>query len=92
MNLAEPIKKTRDLENIKSYYKDVRPNPRNELLIILGLNTALRISDILALKWQDVYDFEQKDYRNHISIVEQKTGKITQIYINNNVLEAWNNP
>lgn len=88
MNLAEPIKKTRDLENIKSYYKDVRPNPRNELLIILGLNTALRISDILALKWQDVYDFEQKDYRNHINIVEQKTGKTTQIYINNNVLEA----
>ena len=88
MNLAEPIKKTRDLENIKSYYKDIRPNPRNELLIILGLNTALRISDILALKWQDVYDFEQKDYRNHINIVEQKTGKTTQIYINNNVLEA----
>lgn len=88
MNLAEPIKKTRDLEKIKSYYKDIHPNPRNELLIILGLNTALRISDILALRWQDVYDFDQKDYRNHINIVEQKTGKTTQIYINNNVLEA----
>ena len=91
MNLAEPIKKTRDLENIKNYYKNIRPNPRNELLIILGLNTALRISDILSLRWQEVYDFDQKDYRNHINIVEQKTGKTTQIYINNNVLEALHN-
>ena len=91
MNSAEPIKKTRDLENIKNYYKDIRPNPRNELLIIMGLNTALRISDILALRWQEVYDFEQKDYKNHINIVEQKTGKTTQIYINNNVLEALHN-
>lgn len=48
-------------------------------MIILGLNTALRISDILALQWQDVYDFEQKNYKNHINIVEQKTGKTTQI-------------
>lgn len=91
MNLAEPIKKTRDLENIKNYYKNIRPNPRNELLIILGLNTALRISDILSLRWQEVYDFDQKDYRNHINIVEQKTGKTAQIYINNNVLEALHN-
>lgn len=91
VNSAEPIKKTRDLENIKNYYKDIRPNPRNELLIILGLNTALRISDILTLRWQEVYDFDQKDYKNHINIVEQKTGKTTQIYINNNVLEALHN-
>ena len=88
MNLAEPIKKTRDLEKIKRYYKEIHPNPRNELMIILGLNTALRISDILGLRWQDVYDFEQKNYKNHINIVEQKTGKTTQIYINNNVLET----
>ena len=91
MNSAEPIKKTRDLENIKNYYKDIKPNPRNELLIIMGLNTALRISDILSLRWQEVYDFEQKDYKDHINIVEQKTGKTTQIYINNNVLEALHN-
>lgn len=91
MNSAEPIKKTRDLEKIKTYYKVIQPNPRNELLIILGLNTALRISDILALTWQDVYDFERKEYRNHINIVEQKTGKTAHIYINQNVLESLRN-
>lgn len=88
MNLAQPIKKTRDLENFKNYYKEIKPNYRNRLLIILGLNTALRISDILSLKWNDTYDFEKKKYKNHIIITEQKTGKMSQIYINSNVLDA----
>ena len=88
MNLAQPIKKTRDLENFKNYYKEIKPNYRNRLLIILGLNTALWISDILSLKWNDTYDFEKKEYKNHIIITEQKTGKMSQIYINSNVLDA----
>lgn len=88
MNSAQPIKKTKDLEKFKRYYKEIKPNHRNELLIILGLNTALRISDILTLKWKYIYDFERKDYKNHIIITEQKTGKMSQIYINSNVLNA----
>ena len=91
MNSAEQIKKPKDLSKLKNYYKEIQPNPRNELLIILGLNTALRISDILTLKWEDVYDFEWKEYRNRINLTEQKTGKTTQIYMNHNVLEALNN-
>lgn len=88
MNLAQPIKKTRDLENFKNYYKEIKPNYRNRLLIILGLNTALRISDILSLKWNYIYDFEKKEYKDHIIITEQKTGKTSQIYINSSVLDA----
>ena len=88
MNLAQPIKKTKELEKFKNYYKEIKPNYRNELLIILGLNTALRISDILSLKWHSVYDFEKKEYKNHIFITEQKTGKMSQIYINSSTLEA----
>ena len=87
MNLAHPIKKIKDLENFKDYYKKIKPNYRNELLIILGLNTALRISDILSLKWESVYNFDKKEYRNHIILMEQKTGKLSQIYLNSNVLE-----
>ena len=88
MNLAQPIKKTRDLENFKNYYKEIKPNCRNRLLIILGLNTALRISDILSLKWKDIYNFEKEGYKDHIIITEQKTGKMSQIYINSSVLNA----
>ena len=88
MNLAQPIKKIKDLENFKDYYRKIKPNHRNELLIILGLNTALRISDILSLEWDSVYNFDKKEYRDHIIIIEQKTGKVSQIYLNSNVLDT----
>ena len=91
MNSAQPIKNTKDLEKFKRYYQEIKPNYRNELLIVMGLNTALRISDILSLEWNSVYNFEKKEYRNHISIVEQKTGKISQIYLNTNVLRVLKN-
>ena len=64
------------------------PNLRNYLLIIMGLNTALRISDILMLHWSDVYDFSYKQIKDHINIVEQKTGKYSSIYVNQNLKEA----
>lgn len=88
MNSTHPIKKSEDLENFKKYYLDVKPNLRNELLIVLGLNTALRISDILSLEWHFVYDFKKEEYKDYIIIMEQKTGKVSQIYLNSNVLKA----
>lgn len=88
MNSAQPIKKMKDLENFKEYYKKIKPNYRNELLIVLGLNTALRISDILSLGWGSVYNFDKKEFRNHIFITEQKTGKVSQIYLNSTVLDT----
>jgi ribosomal protein L13 len=57
------------------YYKDIRPNSRNYCLIVMGLNTALRISDLLRLKWDNVYNFEHHEFRTHFLINEQKTGK-----------------
>lgn len=88
MNTAHPIRNKEELEKLKIYYRHLRPSPRNELLIIIGLNTALRISDILLLRWDSVYDFEKKEFRNHISLTEKKTGKHSDIYMNNPIKEA----
>lgn len=88
MNTAQPIRKAEDLEHLKSYYKVQVPHPRNYLLIITGLNTALRISDILSLRWSDVYDFKNKGLKDHIIIVEQKTGKNSSILMNQNLENA----
>lgn len=88
MNTAQPIRKQEDLENFKRYYQEIRPNARNQLLVILGLNTALRVSDLLSLQWQDAYLFEWKKYREHICLVEQKTGKSSSIYVNQNIVKA----
>lgn len=88
MSTAQPIRNLEDLENLKNYYLTVQPNLRNYTLISTGINTALRISDILPLKWQDVYNFETKTFRQHIVLTEQKTGKDTCIAINQNLRYA----
>jgi len=57
-------------------------------MMVLGLNTALRISDILGLRWGDVYDFALGRYKMHLSLVERKTDKSSLILLNQNVKEA----
>ena len=88
MNTAEPIRDKEYLIQFKEYYRTIKPMSRNYLMITIGLNTALRISDILALRWEDVYDEENESYRRHINIIEQKTGKTSKIYINQSIREA----
>lgn len=85
MNTAQPIRSREELEKIKVYYRCQVPSPRNELLIVIGLNTALRISDLLSLQWKDVYDFERKSFREHICLTEKKTGKFSAIYMNSTI-------
>lgn len=51
------------------------------LLVIVAINTGLRISDILRLKWEDFSDGEFK-------ITEKKTGKFRRISINENIKGA----
>lgn len=88
MNTSQPIREWKELENLKKYYKEVRPQERNQLLLIMGLNTALRISDLLSLRWSDVYNFEKKTFKTHIVLLEQKTGKVSNIYLNHSITEA----
>lgn len=88
MNTAQPIRKQEDLLNLKNYYRTVKPSKRNYLLIVTGLNTALRISDILELTWEDVFDFSRQQFRGHICLNEQKTDKHSCIFMNKSILEA----
>ncbi|MDE7060660.1 MAG: tyrosine-type recombinase/integrase [Lachnospiraceae bacterium] len=85
MGTTEPIRDLDELERLKNYYLKEHPNMRNYALIHTGLNTALRISDILALRWKDVYNFERKQIQKYIIINEKKTGKRTCIAINQNL-------
>lgn len=87
MSTTEPIKNKEDLLKFKSYYESVHPDSRNALLMTIGLNTALRIGDILELKWMDVYDFQKEDAHEHIRVREQKTGKLNIVAINFTVRE-----
>ena len=85
MSTTQPIRNIEKLEQFKSYFKYEKPNARNYALIIIGLNSALRISDILHLTCEDVYDYLKKDWKTHLCIREQKTGKVNNIYINSEI-------
>ena len=55
--LVEPIKKKEDVEAIEKYL--AQHNKRNQLIWAFGINTGLRVSDILGLNVDDV---ENKSY------------------------------
>ena len=78
MSTTSPIRKEEDLQRFRNYYLE-KGKMRNYLLIVVGLNTALRIGDVLSLQWKDVYDYKRRRFRAHLQVVEQKTGKTNQM-------------
>lgn len=73
---VQPIKDKRDIERMKQAL-----HGRDLLLFIVGINTSLRISDILELTR------EQFD-GNHLTVKETKTGKQKTIRINDALRKA----
>ena len=88
MSCTQPIRNENDLNKFRNYYRTIEDKPRNYALIEFGLNYALRIRDILALHWNDVYLTSTHKYRDHILVKEQKTGKENVIILNKNAQNA----
>ncbi len=88
MGTAQPIRNREALRDFLEYYRSVEPSARNYALVILGVHTALRISDILPLRWRDLYDHETRRYREHLDLYEKKTGKHSRIALNAHVIRA----
>lgn len=87
MELVEPIRSLKKIEDLKEYLLE-EGNIRNYTLIVLGLNSALRISDILNLVWDDVYDFDERIFKTHVSIKEKKTSKAKKFFLNDTAKNA----
>lgn len=77
MNFVEPIRDMQKLDELKSLLK--KRSERDYFLVVLGINTGLRISDLLRLKVADVKG------KSHIILVEKKTGKRKRFLINENL-------
>ena len=75
MNIVEPIRDRKLIVKIESTL--ARKCSRNLLLFVLGTNSGLRISDMLALNVGDVRN------KSHIEIEEIKTGKKKKFPVNN---------
>lgn len=88
MGTTQPIREEDQVKEFTNYYKNICPSARNQALIIFSLNTALRISDLLSLKWEDIYDFETEQIVRHLYITEHKTKKQSIIVLNTRIQEA----
>lgn len=74
MQTVQPIRDKNDIEKMKNVLK--KDSYRNYMIFLLGINTGLRISDLLKLKAEDIRG------KTHITITEQKTKKIKRFFIN----------
>ena len=79
MTTVDPIRDKNDIRKIKSIL--LSRNYRDYLFFEVGINTGLRISDILKLKVSDIRG------KYYIELKEQKTGKLKKFRMNS-VLRA----
>ena len=87
MGKTQPLKELEQISALKDYFLE-RGEIRNYALIVVGLNTSLRISDILMLQWKDVYNYKKGTYRQHIQVVEKKTQKNNIVAMNACIVET----
>lgn len=79
---VEPIRKRKDIENIKKLLAD---NARDSALFTLGINTNLRASDLLRIRVGQVRDLKPGD---SIQLKEKKTGKFRIVTLNKACIQA----
>lgn len=72
MEFVEPIRDKRKIELVKVILK--KNDFRDYMLFLMGINSGLRISDILKLKVSDVRG------KQYIEVKEQKTDNILKTY------------
>jgi integrase len=77
MKAVEPIRDPKKINAMKNYLKG--KNIRDYTLFVMGINVALRISDLLKLTWGDV--LEDKNFKV-INLKEGKTRKTRNIKLN----------
>lgn len=79
---VEPIRKRKDIENIKKLLAD---NARDSALFTLGINTNLRASDLLRIRAGQVRDLKPGD---SMQLKEKKTGKFRMVTLNKACIQA----
>ncbi|MCL2216533.1 MAG: tyrosine-type recombinase/integrase [Defluviitaleaceae bacterium] len=87
MALTEPIRDPIQVQAFLAYYRS-RGSFRNQVLAAVALHTALRISDILRIRCEDVYDFASRRVKESITITEKKTGKSKIIALHKTIIKA----
>lgn len=85
MEFVEPIRDRKKIEALKKLLRG--SNLRDYALFTLGINSGLRVSDLLKLQVADVKD-EKGRIRDRITIREKKTGKSKTFPFSDTVIKA----
>lgn len=83
MNYVEPIRDRKKIAQIKNLLRGQK-RFRDLLLFVVGINSALRISDLLELRTGHFLD-EKGKVRQRFWIKEQKRGKRQEVVINDSI-------
>lgn len=87
MDFVHPIKDKRKIEAMKKVLKSDRL--RDYTLFVLGINSGLRISDLLAMTVEDVTT-DKGAVRDRITLKESKTGKTKDFPVGPSARKAIN--
>ncbi len=82
MSVVEPIRNKIVIKNIEEFLK--KRKLRDYVLFCLGINSGLRISDILNLNVSDVKN------KNYLKLCEKKTGKYKIVPLNKKLKNILN--
>jgi integrase len=87
MNFVDPIRDRKKITQIKNQFRGEK-RYRDLLLFVVGINTALRVSDLVKLQVGDFVD-ETGQSKSKFSIQEEKRGKRQEVVINDSMSEAF---
>ena len=83
MNTVQPIRDREKLEELKEELK--KNGTRNYMLFYTGINSGMRVSDIVALTKDDVRNTDGS-MKQHITVIEKKTRKQKRFPLCNGLL------
>ncbi len=84
MEFVQPIRDLKQIDTLKKLLK--QQSLRDYCLFVLGINSGLRISDLLKLRISDVS--EKGKVKDRIRLREKKTNKFKDFPISNNAKKA----
>lgn len=82
---VDPIKSKKEIQAVKNYL--FGKNLRDYTIFVVGINSALRVSDVVKLKWEDVF-YEIGELKKEIRLIEKKTSKQKVFPINQSMKKA----